>query len=122
VHFPDLIFSHICSSCLVIYSYICLDDLTEVKGLLLSDLTSSLRNLKGCFAAAIPVVVISVKIIFRSALCGISCPRGIELILVVWYLFSLGLPLSLDCLEVKYCTLPLLFYTLFHNSPKAENS
>jgi hypothetical protein len=28
LHFPYLIFSHICSSCIVIYNYICLHDLT----------------------------------------------------------------------------------------------
>jgi hypothetical protein len=28
VQFPDLIFNHLCSSCIIIYSYICLVDLT----------------------------------------------------------------------------------------------
>jgi hypothetical protein len=28
VQFSNLIFSHLCSSCIVIYNYICLDDLT----------------------------------------------------------------------------------------------
>jgi len=39
-------FGHICFSCIFIYNYICLDELTYIKGKLMSDLTSFLNSLR----------------------------------------------------------------------------